>query len=159
MLINDFHPINAPLPIDWTLFGNFKATTWSKLANARSPIVVTLSGIITLVTFWQSAKASFSIVTILSGIFIWIRLSNPANARSPITFALVGIVVFLQAMTILFVTVSITALQLSRLSYFEFPSVTTMVYKLLQPSKAFELIDSKLFGKVILFKLVIFAKA
>ena len=80
----------------------------------------------------QSLKAPFPISVTPSGITILFSVV-PSKAPPPIVVTVFGIFVLLNPIFKVFVAVSITALQLSLLSYVELPSSTTIDSKLVQP--------------------------
>ena len=95
----------------------------------------------------QSLKASFSINVTPSGITILFSVV-PSKAPPPIVVTVFGIFVLLSPIFKVFVAVSITALQLSLLSYVELPSSTTIDSRLVQPSNTVLLISRTLAGMV-----------
>ena len=112
-----------------TLLGIVKDVRLQYL-NARTPMLVTLLGIVTDVRP-QPEKASFPMLVTLLGISMDVR-PQPEKAWSPMLVTLLGIVLLLHPCTKLLVAVSIMALQPSRLSYFGFPSATTIEVIFLQ---------------------------
>ena len=95
--------------------------------NAERPMLVTLLGIVMLVSPLQSS-----------------------NAELPMLVTLLGITVFLQPETRVLVSVSIIALQSSRLSYFVLLPSTTMLVSPLQPLNALSPMLVTLLGIVML---------
>ena len=72
------------------------------------------------------------LVTLL-GIVIFVSPEHPLNAELPMLVTLLGIIVVWHPRIRILLSVSIIALQLSRLSYFVFPEETIMLASLLQP--------------------------
>ena len=75
----------------------------------------------------QPENAELPMVVTLSGMVMFVRPEQPENAELPIVVTLDGMVVVLQPAISVLVEVSIIALQLSLLSYFEFPASTCML--------------------------------
>ena len=103
--VNPEQPLKAYLPILVTLFEIAMEDKLSQYENACSPISVTPLGMEIDFKFEHPEKAYKIVVTLL------------------------GIMVLLHAASIVFVAVSIIALQPSLLSYFSFPSITSIVVK------------------------------
>ena len=79
----------------------------------------------------QSQKAPSPISVTPSGITILFSVV-PSKALAPIVVTVFGIIVLEEPRRMVLVAVSISALQLSLLSYFVFPFETVMVLRLLQ---------------------------
>ena len=62
ILVSESHHVNAPLPIDVTLFGIVMLVSDLQYLKTLSPILVMLSGIIVLVSDSHSTNAPFAIV-------------------------------------------------------------------------------------------------
>jgi len=97
--------------------------------KAQEPIFVTRSGMTMLFKSVQPLKASIPILVTESGMTMLVRLLRPLKASPPISVTESGMTVVAQPTTNLFASVSIIALQLSRESYFLFPSDTLMLVK------------------------------
>ena len=93
-------------------------------------------GIVTEVKPLQFSNAELPIEVTELGIVMLINPLQPKNAELPIEVTESGIIVFLQPEINVLVSVLIIALQLSLESYTEFPLLTTIDSKLLQPMNA-----------------------
>jgi hypothetical protein len=100
-----------------------------------SPIQVTELGIAILSSEVQFEKAFHPISVTELGIVILSSEVQPSKALSSIFFTESGIIVVLQPATIVFVAVSMMALQPSRESYTELPFATTILSSEVQPEK------------------------
>ena len=106
-----------------------------QLVNVAPPIVVTELGISIEVKAVQLVNADSPIVVTEFGIVILVS-AQPRNANSPMLVTLLGITEFLHPETKVLVSVSMMALQLSRLSYTGLPCSMFMLVRFGHASKA-----------------------